>query len=75
MKEIHYYEVEGAIFRQRSGVPLEIFNQKTGTFSRYQGSAGHVYSQSNEMTLEEVRPYMDVEPKDDDERAGSSEAA
>lgn len=60
-----YYEVEGAVFRQQSGVPLELFNQKSGEFRPYKGDATRVFGQSNPMTLDEVRAYMDVEPADE----------
>lgn len=58
-----YYEVEGAVFRQRKGVPIEIFSQKSGEWKPYKGDASRVYGQSNPMSLDDVRPYMDVEPK------------
>lgn len=57
-----FYEVEGAVFRKRPGVPMELFDQKSGEFEPYAGDESRVYGQSNPMSLEEVRPYMDVEP-------------
>ena len=62
METTEYYEVEGAVFRSRNDVPLELFNQKTGKWGRYTGDSGRVFMQSNPMTLAQVRPYMDVEP-------------
>jgi hypothetical protein len=57
-----FFEVEGAVFRKVTAKPLEIMDQKTGRFESYTGDAFRVYRQSNPMSLEEVRPYMDVEP-------------
>ncbi|MDO3518145.1 hypothetical protein [Ralstonia pseudosolanacearum] len=62
--KIEYFEVEGAVFRKRTGVPLELFDQKTGTYEPYTGDVFRIYRQSNPMSLEEVRPYMDVAPKE-----------
>jgi hypothetical protein len=63
-----FFEVEGAVFRKRSKLPLEIMDQKSGKFSSYSGDVFRVYDKSNPMSLEEVRPYMDVQPVlDDDE--------
>lgn len=64
-----FYEVEGAVFRKRPAVPLELFHQKKGTWGRYTGDVSRIYRQSNEMSLDEVRPYMDVEPKKEDDPA------
>lgn len=63
---IEYFEVEGAVFRKRSGVALERFNQKSGEWIPYSGDASRVYRLSNPMSLEEARPFMDVEPKEND---------
>lgn len=60
-----FYEVEGAVFRKRPAVPMEIFHQKKGTWGRYSGDPSRVYRMSNDMSLDEVRPYMDVEPLED----------
>lgn len=57
-----FFEVEGAVFRERGG-KLELFMQDTGNWSPYTGDAARVYRMSNPMSLEEVRPYMDVEPQ------------
>jgi hypothetical protein len=73
-KKTHYYEVEGAVFRERDRLPMELFGQKDGVWKPYTGDPFRVYRLSNEMTLEEVRPYMDVEPKED-EPAGEREDA
>lgn len=63
MENVEYFEVEGAVFRKRSGIALEIFDQKSGAWDEYQGDVFRIYRNSNPMSLEEVRPYMDVEPK------------
>ena len=65
MESEKFYEVEGAVFRKRPGVPLEIFGQESGVFAPYKGDATRVFRLSNSMSLEEVRPYMEVEPKPD----------
>lgn len=59
-----YYEVECAVFRQEEGKLLEIMDQKTGEWRKYTGDIFRVFRNSNPMTLDEVRPYMDVDPKD-----------
>lgn len=69
--KVEYFEVEGAVFRKRSGEALSVFNQKSGGWSAYSGDASRVYRQSNPMSLEEVRPHMDVEPQPE----GAREAA
>lgn len=60
---IKYYEVECAVFRQAPGMPLEIMSQKTGDWTPYQGDITRIYRNSHPLSLEEVRPYMDVDPK------------
>lgn len=60
---VEYFEVEGAVFRKRTGVALELFNQKTGAWEAYTGDVFRIYRNSNPMSLDDVRPYMDVEPK------------
>jgi hypothetical protein len=62
--DARYFEVEGAVFRKRDGVPMEVFGQKSGEWSPYKGDESRVYRLSNPMSAEEVRPYMDVEPKE-----------
>lgn len=59
---VDYFEVEGAVFRKRSGEALEIFNQKYGSYEEYKGDRHRIYMKSNPMTFDEIRPYMDVEP-------------
>lgn len=61
---IKYYEVEGAVFRERPGADMEVFVNQTGEWEPYEGDEGRVLRMSNPMSLEEVRPYMDVEPKE-----------
>lgn len=61
---IKYYEVECAVFRQKPGAELEVFVNQTGNWKRYEGDVTRVFRLSNPMSLEEVRPYMDVEPKE-----------
>lgn len=62
MEATKYYEVEDAVFRVRGTEPMELFNQKTGKWSRYTGDTFRIKMKSNPMILAEVRPYMDVEP-------------
>ena len=58
-----YYEIEGAVFRQDTG-PLEVYcdgkGDKPGYWEKYSGDAHRVKMGSNELTLAEVKPYMDV---------------
>ena len=61
----NYYEVEGAVFRDCAGKRMELFDQKTGVFEPYTGDVSRVLWGSNPMTLDKVRPYMAVEPKED----------
>lgn len=70
-----YFEVEGAVFRKRSGVPLELFDQSNGKYRNYKGDPSRVYHLSNAMSLEEVRPYMDVEPQEENDPAAAKEPA
>lgn len=58
MSEVRYYEVEGAVFRERKGEALEIYFGG-GKWNPYQGDAFRVRQLSNPMSLDEVRPYMD----------------
>lgn len=53
-----YFEVEGAVFRQAHGSPMEVYKERIGKWAPYQGDAGRVVRQSNPMTLAEVQPYM-----------------
>ena len=63
-----FYEVEGAVFRKRSGMPMEVMDQKTGRFESYKGDSLRVLEKCHPMTVDEVRPYMDVAPVlDEDE--------
>ena len=62
MSEV-FYEREGAVFRRRDGQPLEIFGQQSGKFFPYKGDCYSVQNET-EVTLDEVRPYMDVPPVD-----------
>lgn len=62
-----FYEVEGAVFRKRSGLPLEIMDQKSGKFGAYSGDKLRVYEKSHPLSLDQVRDYMDVEPDLSDE--------
>lgn len=68
MNEDRFYEVECAVFRERGG-KMEVFLQDSGEFKPYEGDADRVRRLSNPMTLDEVRPYMDVEPKLGDQPA------
>lgn len=74
MNQDQFFEVEGAVFRERGG-KMEVFLQDSGAFKPYQGDADRVRRLSNPMSLEEVRPYMDVEPKLDDQPAQNDAAA
>lgn len=58
MSEIQYYEVEGAVFREREGEALEIYFGG-GKWKPYQGDSFRVRRMSNPMSLDEVRPYME----------------
>ena len=60
-----YFEREGAVFRERDDAPMEIFYQDTGKWGPYTGDAFRVRHECNPMALEEVYPYMDVEPQGD----------
>jgi hypothetical protein len=53
----NYYEVEGAVFRWRSGFAMEVFAR--GKWKPYAGDVHRVKMKSNVMTFEEVQPYMD----------------
>lgn len=57
---MNYYEVEGAVMREDDGKPMELYHGN-GKWVPYTGDAFRVYRQSNELTLDEVKPYMDVE--------------
>lgn len=59
-----FYEREGAVFRQRAGHDLELFGQSDGKFYPYTGDQHRVPYEATAVTLEEVRPYMDVPPVD-----------
>lgn len=74
MSEDRFFEVEGAVFRERAG-KMEVFLQDSGEFKPYEGDADRVRRLSNPMSLEEVRPYMDVEPKLDDQPASNDAPA
>lgn len=58
MNEIQYYEVEGAVFRQKHDEALEIYFGN-GQWKPYQGDPFRVRRMSNPMSLDEVKPYMD----------------
>lgn len=62
MEDIQYFEVECAVFRQKPGADLELFNNKNGQWEPYEGDAGRVLRMSNPMSFDEVRPYMDRDP-------------
>lgn len=59
---MRYYEVEGAVMREDADEkkPMELY-VGGGKWKKYTGDEFRVYRQSNEMSLEEVKPYMDVE--------------
>lgn len=59
MNEIQYYEVEGAVFREQPGRPMEVFGCKSHEWKPYQGDPFRVRRMSNPMSLDEVRPYME----------------
>ena len=68
MSEV-FYEREGAVFRNRDGVPLEIFGQHSGKFSPYTGDSyrvleGGPYGGASPVTLDEARVFMDAPPVD-----------
>jgi hypothetical protein len=59
-KEV-YYEVEGAVFREEhgdDGVRMQVYSDRSASWSPYKGDWSRVRSQSNPMSLEEVKPYM-----------------
>lgn len=58
MEDAKYYEVEGAVFRKLPGKKLEIYDG-AGEYSDYTGDQSRIYRQSNVMTLDEVKPYME----------------
>lgn len=60
MDEFRYYEVEGAVMREVSGKPMEVY-KGADKWVPYTGDVFRVHRASNEHTLDEVRPYMDVE--------------
>lgn len=74
MNEDRFFEVDCAVFRERGG-KMEVFLQDSGEFKPYDGDADRVRRLSNPMTLEEVRPYMDVEPKLDAQPAANDAPA
>lgn len=59
MKDIQYYEVEGAVFRQQPGKPMEVYGCRSHQWKPYQGDEFRVTRMSNPMSLDEVKPYMD----------------
>ena len=61
---IKYYEVECAVFRLKPDTELEVFINQTGQWTRDEGDVSRVFRHSTPMSLEDVRPYMDREPKD-----------
>lgn len=65
MSDVQYFEVEGAVFRQQEGQDMEVFLNRSGQWSPYQGDAGRVLRMSHPMSMEEVRPYMDRDPVDE----------
>ncbi len=57
VKKIKYYEVEGAVLREANGkLELHIGNDE---WKPYTGDPERIYRQSNVMTLDEVKPYME----------------
>jgi len=69
MEGIQYYEVECAVFRQKANGPMEVFVNQTGEWEPYQGDEGRVLRMSNPMTFDEVRPYMDRDPVEENQEA------
>lgn len=69
MEGIQYFEVECAVFRQKADGPMEIFSNKSGKWLPYQGDEDRVLRMSNPMSLEEVRPYMDRDPVEENQEA------
>lgn len=63
MDKEQYYEVEGAVFRTVDNGPMEIYFGD-GKWNKYTGDADRVLRLSNPMTLEEVKPFMDVKRGD-----------
>jgi hypothetical protein len=57
-----YYEVEGAVMRKDAGKRMELYCG-AGKWEQYTGDESRIYNQSNVLTIEEVKPYMD-EPTD-----------
>ncbi|MCR5865690.1 hypothetical protein [Aquincola sp. J276] len=57
----HYYEVEGAVFRQLPGQPMEVYVDRLKQFRPYTGDITRVYRESHRLTFAEVLPYMTVE--------------
>ena len=53
-----YYEVEGAVLREMSYGKLELYIGN-GNWKPYTGDPARIYRQSNVMTLDEVKEYMD----------------
>lgn len=60
MNQEKYFEVEGAVFRQVANQPLEIYFGD-GEWKKYTGDSDRVFRMSHPCTLEEVKPYMDVQ--------------
>jgi hypothetical protein len=59
MSDEKYYEVEGAVLRESPPKPMELYIGN-GKWREYTGDIWRVYRQSNALTLDEVKPYMDV---------------
>ena len=58
MDDVDYYEVEGAVLREVAG-KLELY-VGNGKYKPYTGDPDRIYRLSNPLTLDEVKPYMDV---------------
>lgn len=58
MQNEQYYEVEGAVFREAPGSPMEVYSERRGAWIPYEGDRFRVTRLSNPMSLEEVKPYM-----------------
>ncbi len=59
MDNVKYYEVEGAVFRKPAEKPMEVYFDGQG-WTKYKGDDSRIYRMSHVLTLEEVKPYMDV---------------